>query len=230
VDRSTPPEDDPPVPPDPPDPPGDESDGTVTRWIGELKAGDGRALQPLWDRYFEQLARMIRARLCAVRSPTAVSDEEDVAASVIRALDSGIRAGRFPRLDDRDDLWRVMAHLTRCKLIDRHRRDHAEKNPDPRTISEAEMIASASDSSDGGNPLDRLLAAGPTPDLAAEMAEELCLRLDALKRPDLRRIAELKLMGYTNPEIARDLGCALRTVGLKLELIRKTWQRDGTPS
>jgi hypothetical protein len=42
----------------------------------------------------------------------------------------------------------------------------------------------------------------------------------------VRRIAEMKLMGHTNQEIAHELGCSLRKVTLKLELIRETWQRE----
>jgi DNA-directed RNA polymerase specialized sigma24 family protein len=41
-----------------------------------------------------------------------------------------------------------------------------------------------------------------------------------------RTIAELKLAGHTNSEIAGHLGCALRTVTLRLSRIRKTWQNE----
>ena len=43
----------------------------------------------------------------------------------------------------------------------------------------------------------------------------------------LRRIAELKLACDSNEEIRQQLGCSLRTVTLRLELIRKKW-RTGT--
>ncbi len=33
----------------------DEPAGSVTRWIGELRAGDVQALQPLWERYYARL-------------------------------------------------------------------------------------------------------------------------------------------------------------------------------
>lgn len=44
-----------------------------------------------------------------------------------------------------------------------------------------------------------------------------------LEDQTLRRIAELKLACYTNEEIRQQLGCSLRGVTLKLELIRKKW-------
>ena len=59
----------------------DEPAGSVTRWIGELKAGDGKALQPLWDRYHARLVERARAKLGSLRSATPVNDEEDVASS-----------------------------------------------------------------------------------------------------------------------------------------------------
>ena len=49
----------------------------------------------------------------------------------------------------------------------------------------------------------------------------------ALMRLSLRLIAERKLACFTNEEIARELGVSLRTVTLKLELIRKRWKANG---
>ena len=36
--------------------------GSVTRWIGGLRAGDGEAAQALWERYFDRLVRLARKR------------------------------------------------------------------------------------------------------------------------------------------------------------------------
>jgi len=36
------------------------SEGSVTHWIGQLKAGNSAAAQPLWERYFQQLVRLAR--------------------------------------------------------------------------------------------------------------------------------------------------------------------------
>jgi DNA-directed RNA polymerase specialized sigma24 family protein len=64
-----------------------------------------------------------------------------------------------------------------------------------------------------------------TPEFAVMVAEECRRRLDGL-RETLRPVALLKMEGYTNEEIANRLGCGLRTVVRKLELIRKTWTAD----
>src|SRR5262245_57219294 len=61
----------------------------------------------------------------------------------------------------------------------------------------------------------------PTPEFAAEVAEECRALLDRLGDDELRRIAVWKLEGYTNREIARGLGKSLATVERKLDLIRR---------
>jgi len=49
---------------------------------------------------------------------------------------------------------------------------------------------------------------------------ELQSRLARLKKEDLVAVALRKLDGYTNDEIAAQLGCACRTVERRLRLVR----------
>src|SRR5260370_6120356 len=85
-----------------------ESEGSVTRWIGDLKSGGESAAQQLWERYFERLVRLARKKLQKARRPRAVEDEEDAALSAFDSFCRGVDRGRFPRLADRDDLWRLL--------------------------------------------------------------------------------------------------------------------------
>src|SRR3954463_10034145 len=112
-----------------------EGEGSVTLWIDDLKGGDPDAAQRLWDRYFMTLVRLARARLRAAHR--GAEDEEDVALS---AFDSFCAAaarpsppppppappGRFPRLDDRDDLWKVLVTITRRKAADQLERQRRQ--------------------------------------------------------------------------------------------------------
>ena len=47
--------------------------------------------------------------------------------------------------------------------------------------------------------------------------------LDRLQDDILRRIAVAKMEGYSNDEIARQLGVQTRTIERKLKLIRELW-------
>jgi DNA-directed RNA polymerase specialized sigma24 family protein len=225
VDASRSPRDKPTTPPDQAVHSGDEAAGSVTHWIGDLKAGDRGVVQSLWDRYFRQLVERARTKLCALRSPMAVNDGEDVALSAFHSLCEGVRQGRFPRLDDRDDLWRILIHLTAGKAVDQHRRERRQKRGGGGVLRESDMLASAG--TGGRNPLDPLIGSEPSPEFAAMVAEEYRRRIESLGEPTLRLIAERKLACCTNQEIARELGVSLRTVTLKLKLIRKRWKGDG---
>src|SRR5438093_1781378 len=55
------------------------SEGSVTRWLGQLKAGDAAAAQPLWERYIRRLTGLARKKLHG--RPGRAADEEDVALS-----------------------------------------------------------------------------------------------------------------------------------------------------
>ncbi len=204
--------------------------GSVTRWLGDLKAGDLAAAQPLFDRYFTQLIGLVRARLRSSRASRAMNDEEDVALSAIGSVVEGIGQGRFPRLDDRDDLWRILVAVARRKVVDELRRQRRIKNGAGKLVCEADLAAPGDDDLRALDDLDpacllyHTILEEPTPELAAIMAEEYAQRLDQLQDPLDRKISELKLAGHANTEIANQLGYSLRTVTLRLERIRKTWQ------
>jgi DNA-directed RNA polymerase specialized sigma24 family protein len=205
--------------------------GSVTRWIGELKAGDAEALQPLWDRYYAALVHRARAKLRALRSSTGVNNAEDLASSAFQLFYQGVRDGRFPRLDDRDDLWRLLLHLTACKARDRRRAEKRRKRGGGKVINESDMMAASGGGDDEErNALDHIIGAEPSPEFAAMVAEEYDRRLGELGDETLRKIAEMKLACYSNEEIRQHLGCSLRGVTLKLELIRKKWKTGDAPA
>jgi DNA-directed RNA polymerase specialized sigma24 family protein len=58
------------------------------------------------------------------------------------------------------------------------------------------------------------------------VADECRVLLGRLRDDSLRRVALLRMEGYTNEEVADRLGCSLRTIARKIELIRRTWADD----
>ena len=90
--------------------------GSVTRWIHLLKRGDQAAAQQLWERYHARLLGL--ARQVLRESQRRHADEEDVVQIVFSRFFRGVSEGRFPRLNDRDNLWRLLVVLTARKAID----------------------------------------------------------------------------------------------------------------
>ncbi len=198
-----------------------EGGGSITHRIRALQAGDPAAAQLLWERYFDRLVRMARARLRAAGRPSAVADEEDAVLSAFDSFCDGAVCGRFPQLTDRDDLWRLLVVITSRKVQALARREGRQKRGGGRVRHESDApvaggTAAAAD-------LDHFAGDEPTPEFAAQAAEECQRLLDALEDESLRQIALARLDGYTNDEIAERLGCARRTVARRLVLIRKTW-------
>ena len=197
----------------------DQPKGSVTRWIGDLVAGDtaGSAAQKLWERYFDRLVHLARDRLRA--GPRGPADAEDAALDTFDSFCRGAAAGRFPRLDDRDDLWALLVTITARKASAQLRHERRQKRGGGRIRGEQGLGQAGPDA--GG--LDELVGCEPTPELAAMMAEQYLHLLGRLDDETLRRIAAWKLEGYSNEEIAARLGCGRRTVERKLGVIRSMW-------
>jgi DNA-directed RNA polymerase specialized sigma24 family protein len=187
------------------------SAGDVTRWLQQLKAGDRDAARPLWERYFRRLVTLARDRLRAL--PRAARDEEDVALSAFDSFCRNAERGRFPRLDDRDDLWSLLVTIATRKPSNLARHEGRERRDWRRT---APLDAEA------GGPA----GAEPDPALAAELAEESGRLLGLLPDERLRALAVRKLEGYTNEEIAGLVGCSRATVERRLALIRRHWEKE----
>lgn len=190
------------------------SHGSVTRLLAPLQAGDPAAVQRLWEHYFPLLVGLARGKLHA--APRRVADEEDVALSAFASFCRGAEQGKFPRLLDRDSLWRLLVVITVRKAA------HLVRDEGPRPQP-------------GGPPsndwplLEQVVSREPTPEVAAEVAEQFQRLLRLLGDPDLEAVALWRMEGFTEKEIARKLGCVERTVKRKLSRIRGIWKQEMGP-
>lgn len=200
-------------------------DQTVTQWIESLKSDDADAAEKLWERYFDRVVGLARRRLEGIGRT--VDDEEDVALSVFKSLCLGMRAGRFPRLTDRDSLWSLLVAITVHKSVDVLRRENRKKRGGTGQPREADGDGSARPYAELS--LSEIIKQEPTPEFAAQIGEQfdrLLARLVEADDSDLIAVAVLKMQGEANDDIARQMGCACRTVERKLKLIRGLWERD----
>jgi DNA-directed RNA polymerase specialized sigma24 family protein len=139
--------------------------------------------------------------------------DEDVGFSAFDSFARSIEQGRFPQLEDRDDLWHILVMLTRRKAADQIRHEQHPRR--------AHRPVEAH-----GSFLRELVSQEFDPAFAAEVAEECQVLLERLKNDELRQIAMSKLEGFTNNEIAARLKMALSTLERRLALIRKAWTSD----
>jgi RNA polymerase sigma-70 factor (ECF subfamily) len=195
--------------------------GSVTNLIGQLQSDDSKireeAAAAIWNHYCNVLLALANQNL-SERLRRRVGPD-DVVQHAFKSFFLRQQRGQYD-LADRQDLLHLLIRITLNKARgaahreSRKRRDYRRDETTP---------------VDGDSDVDAWLVAqietgGPTPDVAAALADEAEERLATLP-DDLRRIALSKLEGHTNAEIAAlpENRCSIRTVERKLRLIREAW-------
>ena len=183
------------------------SRGSVSTWIEGLKGRNEQAAQELWTRYFGQLVPLARRQL---RGLAREADEEDIALSALKSAMLGVQNNRFPDLNDRTALWPLLVTITWRKGVNEFKRLRSKKRDraSERPMADEQTIAGSD----------------PSPDFALRLAEAIPTLVHALGDPMLQTIAQRKLEGYTNEDIAKELNVSTRTVVRKLARIRQEWE------
>src|SRR4051794_12591827 len=92
--------------------------------LERFQVGDETAAEELFARYFERLSALARSRLSARLARR--TDPEDIVLSVYRSFFVEAREGRYI-LSRGGDLWRLLASITRHKLLKKVRHESAAR-------------------------------------------------------------------------------------------------------
>ena len=188
---------------------------SVTDWLAELKAGQTDAAQKIWERYFQQLIDIARNKFGSTSKRS--TDEEDVVVQVMENLWFGVQNGRFPKLNDRNDLWQILVMLTDRRATDAIRRSTVRYKHEAGESALAGRQLPANEQ----RAMNFVEDETPSAEFAIEMVENLKQTFIKLEDETLQQVLVWKLEGYTNAEIAEKLKCVERTVERKLNLIRQ---------
>jgi DNA-directed RNA polymerase specialized sigma24 family protein len=196
------------------------SEGSITRWLGAVQTGDPAAVQQLWERFFPRLVGLARKKLEGAAKRAA--DEEDIALSAFDSFCRSAEHGRFPDLLDRESLWGLLVVITARKAAHLLRDERRQKR------GGGMLSADPTPESPSDTRLDQILSREPSPEFAAQAAEECQRLLRSLGAADLEALALLKMEGYTIEEISGKLGFAPRSIRRKLQMIRTIWEKEVT--
>jgi RNA polymerase sigma-70 factor (ECF subfamily) len=194
----------PPPPTRRPDPPADPGDHTLVR---SARDGDGAAAAALYRRYADRVRGLVATRLGGRLAPRVSPD--DIAQSVFRVFFRGV-AGRTYDVPPGEELWGLLAVLTRRKVSERLAYHQAARRDIRRTALRGAVGLAAEPAADG------------EADYLRVEVEEF---LDSFHPAD-REVVGLRLGGYEVAEIADRTGRSLRTVERVLQKAR-TRLRDG---
>ena len=197
-----------------------DSEVLVTHLLKEAEVGDEAARQRLWSLYYKRLIGLARTKLR--EGEKRVADEDDVVVAAFDAFFRGAEEGKFPRLNDRDDLWQILVMLTCRKSANQVKRLNRQKRGDGQIRGESIFQLPGGKGEDPAG-FDAFEGADATPEFALSVAESYRRLLDMLPDETFRQIAVWKMEGLENEEISTRLGTSTRTVERKLNLIRRHW-------
>jgi RNA polymerase sigma factor (sigma-70 family) len=197
---------------------------SVTDWIGSLKRGSEEASLKIWQRYVAQLVQSAEWRLKSM--PRRTADGDDIAQEAFAAFFRGVEMQRFPKLEDRHDLWQVL-----IMLADRRAKDHMRKHLAPQrgqglVRGDSVMEPSADLSGSAAAGFENVAAPPVTPESVEALIWLIQRSFPELADEQLQKIALDRAANYSVAEIAQRYGISKRTVERKLELICRILERS----
>lgn len=167
-------------------------------------------MRQLWEHYFQPLVRLARSRM-RPRACRVVEAEDIALEAFLEFCDRLARPDtdqRFPLLESRQHLWKLLACFTVRTAFDVQQKQNRR---------EAIVRGESALGEDGFAPF---AGREPPPEFSAAVTE----LLDQLQDEVLKSVALRKMEGWTVPEIARELDCSPSTVERKLRAIRSIWK------
>jgi RNA polymerase sigma-70 factor (ECF subfamily) len=191
------------------------SDLTDSVLLAELcRHGDADAARKLFERYVDRLVALARRRLS--QSMASRVDPEDIVQSVFRTFFGRLEEGRF-QLEQKDDLCKLLVRITVHKTL---------RQVAYQTAAKRSPIAEAGQEDKDREELFAVLDREPSPEEAVVFLDQLEHFLARLNAEE-RRILEMKVNGYSNDDICKELNIYDRKIRRVLERIRGLAEQEG---
>lgn len=194
-------------------------DHSISRLISELDS-ESVAASELWEHFIHRMIATASRKLKSL--PRRMADEEDIALDAFNAFLNGHKEGRFTKLENREDLWQVLAMLVERRAIREFRFQLAEKR-NVRAVRGESVFANVLEDSVAGG-LDNV--AEVTSETASIFTHGVREILESIGDEVHRKIAIQRLAGFTNAEIAEQLGVSKATIERKFRLLRDKLKQE----
>ncbi len=178
------------------------------------RGGDENAARQIVERYFDRLLALADRRI-SQRLASRV-DPEDIVQSVFRTFFVRLKEGQFV-FQDEDDLCKLLMRITLHKTL-RQVAFHKAAKRDPNQ-----------EANQGDHHRELLLALldkEPSAEATVAFLDQLHHFLNQLE-PQTRRILEMRLQGFTNDEISKELNVYDRKIRRAVERVRDLAREEG---
>jgi DNA-directed RNA polymerase specialized sigma24 family protein len=188
--------------------------GSVSGWITLLRHGNPEAARLLVKRYFKSLCRVAERKL----RERSIFDRggDDLANEVMTSLFENAREGDYPNLHDRYDLWLLLIVITHERVI-----DQVLNGPNPQSLG-ATCTTMTDLFEQYNTSLEKYFVVEPE-ERITDIHDCWQSLLATIPDENSRRIAQMKLEGFSHREIARQLNLVPRTVDRKARMIAERW-------
>lgn len=183
-------------------------DDLSPEWIRRLADGDPVAAAEFFQRYGEAM-RQLASRNMGPRLRQRL-DPDDIVQSACRSFFRGMEGGRF-EFEEENDLWRLLCAITLNKTRNQSRFHGRQR----RDSGRQEALHDGVDESRGLDDPAWIVA-------WQDSVEEYLASLG----PEQQQVIRMLLEGHTQVEIARQMGCAERTVRRIVAAIREQLKSD----
>lgn len=201
----------------------DKYEAAGDRLLEGLRAANSMAQMEFFEIFAPRIERVCARALGNLpQKPGAIVSPEAKALSVLNSLMGGVAKGRWRTLEDGGALMRLMITIASRKCIDEKRAFYAQKYGGGRIVSNT---GPAGEESAYGL-VETYAITMDSPEFAVDMTERCARMLDLLSPKD-QIIAQKRLEGYTEIEIADLMGMARRTVQNHIRTIREIWTAAG---
>src|SRR4029078_10021650 len=115
--------------------------------------------------YHRRLVSLARQKLQSARGR--VADEEDVVQHAFHSFFRGVAGGRFPQLEDRNNLWRLLVIITARKALDQIAHERSKRQGGGTVQGQSRMLLEESNWDDPA--IQQVVGDEPTPEFAAQV-------------------------------------------------------------
>jgi RNA polymerase sigma factor (sigma-70 family) len=185
--------------------------------LDAMQNGKDDAFTAFFNKHYDQLVQFAKTKLGSF--PLRTFDEHDVAQSAMKSLFKSLRENRY-EAQNSIELWQILITIAKNKLLDRRRRQQAQKRGSGNVRGESIWAQAGEDS---GLYEQQDTRQNMTPDAQVELLETTDLLFQRLEDDKTREVARLLLAGYRINDIAEELNCVRRTVERKIVHIREIW-------
>ncbi len=196
---------------------GSINDGSVTGFLKDARLGRVLAIERLTEKYLNRLENFANTRMSTTYKQ--VEDEQDVAINVLNEFFAGFLNGKYEGLRNRKQLWRLLAKITVCRVIDHYEKYNAKKRGSGATQNVGNM--SAENSSSDFGVISDVSIDEIDPQLSVALKDSYNKLFGSICDAKDQKIVQLNLEGCDNKTIAKKLHVTERSVRNRLEFIQR---------